>query len=49
MNIFNKTNEVIGYFSEAIAVIFSVDEGGHPDFGIQPFTGDINHQRSGKA
>jgi hypothetical protein len=43
MNSLSKIAQIIGYFSDAIAVIFSVDQGGHPDFGIQPFTGDITH------
>jgi hypothetical protein len=46
MNIFHKTNQIIGYFSDAIAVIFSVDQGEHPTLGIQSFIGDIHRRHS---
>jgi hypothetical protein len=45
MNVGTMITETIGYISEAVAVIFSPDRGGHPDLGIQPFTGDIDRDR----
>jgi hypothetical protein len=39
-------NQIIGYFSDAVAVIFSVDREDHPAPGIQPFTGKIHRRKS---
>jgi hypothetical protein len=49
MRIANMINQAIGYFSDAFAVIFSVDRGDHPPAGIQPFTGKIHHRHSRKG
>ena len=49
MNFTNMMNHIIGYFSDAIAVIFSVDRGEHPSAGIQPFTGKIHRRHSRRA
>lgn len=49
MNVTNMVNQIIGYFSDAIAVIFSVDRQEHPPAGIQPFTGKIHRRRSRRA
>jgi hypothetical protein len=46
MNVTNMVNRVIGYFSDAVAVIFSVDRGDHPPVGVQPFTDEIRRRRS---
>jgi hypothetical protein len=47
MSIPNLVNQTIGYFSDAVAVIFSVDREAHSPVGVQPFTGEINRRRKG--
>jgi hypothetical protein len=44
MSITNMVNQIVGYFSDAVAVIFSVDREDHPT-GIQPFTGKIRRRK----
>jgi hypothetical protein len=44
MSFSNIVNKTIGYFSDAVAIIFSVDQHDHPAIGIQPFTGEINRR-----
>jgi hypothetical protein len=46
MNVTNMVNQIIGYFSDAVAVIFGIDREEHPSAGIQPFTGRIHRRRS---
>jgi hypothetical protein len=46
MNVTHMVNQIIGYFSDAVAVIFSVDRQEHPSAGIQPFTGKIHRRNS---
>jgi hypothetical protein len=49
MKVTNAVNQIIGYFSDAITVIFSVDRGDHPPAGVQPFTGKIYRRHSHHA
>jgi hypothetical protein len=49
MNVTNMVNQIIGYFSDAVAVIFSVDRAEHPPAAINPFTGKIHRRRSRRA
>jgi hypothetical protein len=38
-------NQVIGYLSDAAAVIFDIDRVKHPVMGTQAFTGEISRRR----
>ena len=49
MNVTHMVNQIIGYFSDAVAVIFSIDWEEHPSAGIQPFTGKIHRRHSRRA
>jgi hypothetical protein len=45
MSIGTMIVETIGFFSDAVGVVFSADLEKHPSVGIQPFTGEINRDR----
>ncbi len=49
MKVTHMVNQIIGYVSDATAVIFSVDQGEHPSAGIQPFSGKIHRRHSRRA
>jgi hypothetical protein len=45
MSIGHMIEETIGYLAEAMAVIFGLHGETQPLIGVQPFTGEIYHDR----